>query len=160
MDEAPLNWRWRADPVPGGPAVIFDIDGVLADAAGRQHYLEWGDWRAFFDACGDDPVVEEIDRLLDLLDADLSIVLLTGRPLRVQPHTLGWLERYQVRWDLLVMRPYGDSRDVDHFKRAALTGLRDHGFDVRLALDDDPKNHAMYVDEGVPCIYIHSGYYP
>ena len=27
------------------------------------------------------------------------------------------------------------------------------------ALDDDPKNHAMYVREGVPCIYIHSGYY-
>ncbi len=33
------------------------------------------------------------------------------------------------------------------------------GFDIRLALDDDPKNHAMYVSEGVPCIYIHSGYY-
>ncbi len=159
MDAARKNWRWRTEPVAGGPAVIFDIDGVLADAAGRQHYLEWGDWRAFFDACGDDPVVEEIDRLLDLLDPTLTIVLLTGRPLRVQPHTLGWLERFQVRWDLLIMRPYGDSRDVDHFKRGSLAALREQDFDVRLALDDDPKNHAMYVDEGVPCIYIHSGYY-
>jgi hypothetical protein len=32
-----------------GAAVIFDIDGVLADAAGRQHYLDWGDWHSFFD---------------------------------------------------------------------------------------------------------------
>jgi len=30
---------------------------------------------------------------------------------------------------------------------------------VRLAFEDDPANHAMYVDEGVDCLYIHSGYY-
>ena len=40
-----------------------------------------------------------------------------------------------------------------------LRDLVTKGFDIRLALDDDPKNHAMYVSEGVPCIYIHSGYY-
>jgi len=34
--------------------------------------------------------------------------------------------------------------------------LRRHGFDLRLALEDDPSNHAMYVAEGVPCVYIHS----
>jgi len=37
--------------------------------------------------------------------------------------------------------------------------LRASGFDLRLALEDDPQNHAMYVDEGIPCVYIHSGYY-
>ena len=152
------NWHWRAEPSMG-EAVIFDIDGVLADAAGRQHYLEWGDWRRFFEACGDDPVVEEIERLLELLDPGLTIVLLTGRPRRVQPHTLGWLERFSIRWDLLIMREYGNYTGVDEFKRATLADLREYGFDIRLALDDDPKNHAMYVSEGVPCIYIHSGYY-
>ncbi len=152
------NWHWRAEPATGD-AVIFDIDGVLADAAGRQHYLEWGDWRRFFEACGDDPVVEEIERLLELLDPGLTIVLLTGRPRRVQPHTLGWLERFSIRWDLLIMREYGNYAGVDEFKRATLADLREYGFDIRLALDDDPKNHAMYVSEGVPCIYIHSGYY-
>ena len=57
------------DPRVPGSAVIFDIDGVLADAAGRQHYLDWGDWKSFFDAVGDDPIIEEIERLLELLDA-------------------------------------------------------------------------------------------
>ena len=98
------NWRWRDEPRAPGPAVIFDIDGVLADAAGRQHFLDWGDWRSFFDACGDDPTIEEIERLLELLDSSLAIILLTGRPRRVQPHTLGWLARYKIRWDLLIMR--------------------------------------------------------
>jgi phosphoglycolate phosphatase-like HAD superfamily hydrolase len=153
------HWRWRGAPLAPGPAVVFDIDGVLADAAGRQHFLEWGDWRSFFDACTDDPVVEEIERLLELLDSSLAVILVTGRPQRVQPHTLAWLERYSIRWDLLVMREYGDYSIVDLFKRQTLHDLAEYGFDVRLALDDDPKNHAMYVSEGVPCIYIHSGYY-
>jgi phosphoglycolate phosphatase-like HAD superfamily hydrolase len=153
------NWRWRDVRLTPRQAVIFDIDGVLADAAGRQHYLDWGDWRSFFDACGDDPVIEEIERLLELLDERLAVVLVTGRPRRVQPHTLAWLERYSIRWDLLIMREYGDYSGVDHFKRSVVHDLKGYGFDLRLALDDDPKNHAMYVGEDVPCIYIHSGYY-
>lgn len=151
--------RWRSAELPAGPAVIFDIDGVLADAQGRQHYLEWGDWRSFFDACGDDPVIEEIERLLELLDDDLLIVLVTGRPRRVEPHTLAWLERYGLRWDILIMRERGEYSDVDQFKRGVLKELLERGFNIRLALDDDPKNHAMYVAEGVPCLYVHSGYY-
>jgi phosphoglycolate phosphatase-like HAD superfamily hydrolase len=158
-DYALENWHWRGEALAPGSAVIFDIDGVLADAAGRQHYLDWGDWRSFFDACGDDPIIEEIERLLELLDPTLAVILLTGRPRRVQPHTVAWLERYGLRWDLLIMREYGDYSGVDEFKRDALHDLVAQGFDIRLALDDDPKNHAMYVSEGVPCIYIHSGYY-
>jgi phosphoglycolate phosphatase-like HAD superfamily hydrolase len=155
----PENWCWRTDDRTGGRAVIFDIDGVLADAAGRQHYLEWGDWRSFFDACADDPVIEEIERLLELLSDDLKVILVTGRPMRVRPHTLGWLQRYALRWDLLIMRDFGDYDVVDHFKRGVVHDLTDYGFELRLALDDDPKNHAMYVGEGVPCLYVHSGYY-
>ena len=155
------NWRWRAGPVAPGPAVVFDIDGVLSDATSRQHFIERGrrDWGAFFEACGDDPVIEEVARLVELLDPSLTVVLLTGRPLRVQPQTLAWLERYGLRWDLLVMRDRGDYSQVTTFKRAVVADLRAHGLDLRLALEDDPANHAMFVEEGVPCVYIHSGYY-
>jgi len=157
----PANWRWHDRPATAGPAVVFDIDGVLSDAAGRQHFLERGrrDWAAFFEACGDDEVIEEIARLLELLDQRLTVVLLTGRPLRVRPQTLAWLERYGVRWDLLVMRDRGDYDHVTDFKRRVVEDLRAHGLDLLLALEDDPSNHAMFVAEGVPCVYIHSGYY-
>jgi hypothetical protein len=158
------NWCWHAEAGsahPGGPAVIFDIDGVLSDAAGRQHFIEQGnrDWSAFFEACGDDPVIEEIARLLELLDSSLAVVLLTGRPLRVRPQTLAWLRRYGLRWDLLVMREQGDYAQVTSFKQRTVADLRAHGFDLRLAFEDDPSNHAMYVADGIPCVYIHSGYY-
>ena len=157
----PENWRWRAGPVDPGPAVVFDMDGVLSDAAGRQHYLEYPrrDWQAFFDACGDDPLIDEVARVLELLDDGLRIVLLTARPLRVQRQTVAWLERYDLRWDLLVMREYGDYSSAREFKRWTVKELREYGFDLRLAFEDDRRNYEMFHAEGVPCLYIHSGYY-
>ena len=154
------NWRWRQDPVTG-PAVIFDLDGVLSDAASRQHFLERGrrDWDAFFEACGEDPLIEEVAVLLHLLDPALHIVLLTARPLRVRPQTLSWLEHYKLRWDLLVMRDYGDYRSAPSFKQMTVEELRQHGIEPRLAFEDDRRNLVMFRYEGVPCVYIHSGYY-
>lgn len=157
----PDNWWWRAGPVEPGPAVVFDVDGVLSDAAGRQHYLEWPrrDWESFFEACGDDPVIDEVATVLALLAAELRVVLLTARPLRVRAQTLGWLERYGLRWDLLVMRPRDDHMASRRFKQLEVGQLRSWGLDLQLAFEDDRRNHAMFHAEGVPCVYIHSGYY-
>lgn len=157
----PDHWTWRGDPVAPGAAVVVDIDGVLSDASLRQHYIEAPrrDWRAFFDACGDDPVIEEVKTLLDLLDPALQIVLLTARPHRVHPLTEAWLERYRIRWDLLVMRPWGDYELSRDFKQSVVWDLRAHGFDLRLAFEDDRRNVEMFRVEGIPCVYVHSGYY-
>jgi HAD superfamily, subfamily IIIB (Acid phosphatase) len=154
------NWCYRTEGLVPGRCVVFDIDGVLSDAVGRQHFIEQGrgDWNAFF-ACGEDPVIAEIERLLELLDASLQVVLVTGRPRRVRPQTLAWLERYGLRWDLLIMRDWGDYSFVSSYKQGVVEELRAQGFEILLALEDDPQNHAMYVAEGIPCVYIHSGYY-
>jgi len=157
----PENWTWHSDPVEAGRAVVVDIDGVLSDAAGRQHYIEspYADWRAFFDACGEDPVIEEVKQLLDLLDRDLQVVLLTARPHRVHPITEAWLRRYEIRWDLLVMRSWGDYDWARDFKHASVWDLRRFGFELCLAFEDDRRNVEMFRAEGIPCVYIHSGYY-
>jgi phosphoglycolate phosphatase-like HAD superfamily hydrolase len=158
---APPNWQWRDQPVEPGTAIVFDMDGVLSDAAGRQHFLEWPDpdWLAFFEACGDDQLIDEVARLLDVIAPEHRIVLLTARPLRVRPQTLAWLERYELRWDLLIMRDYGDYDVAREFKRSAIGDLRKHGFELQLAFEDDRRNYLMFHQEGVPCVYIHSGYY-
>lgn len=159
--QEPGNWCWRVGPEVPGPAVVFDVDGVLSDAASRQHFLEPGrrDWEGFFDACGDDPLIEEVATLLALLDPALQIVLLTGRPVRVQPQTRSWLERFDLRWDLLIMRDYGDYTAAREFKRQTVGQLRSRGFDLRLAFEDDRRNLEMFREEGVTSVYIHSGYY-
>ena len=97
--------------------------------------------------------------LLDLLAPDLSVVLLTARPERVHHLTEAWLHRYQIRWDVLVMRPWGDYDVSRDFKQSSVWDLRRYGFELALAIEDDRRNVAMFREEGVPCIYIHSGYY-
>ncbi|MFN8050261.1 MAG: hypothetical protein U0Q22_02365 [Acidimicrobiales bacterium] len=161
VSRAPDNWEWRDGPVDAGPTVIFDLDGVLSDAAGRQHYIEYPfpDWEAFFHACGDDDLISEVARLLEVIDADHRIVMLTARPMRVQPQTLAWLERYDLRWDVLIMREFGDYMVAPAFKQRSVFELRELGFDLRLAFEDDPRNVHMFHSQDVPCVYIHSGYY-
>jgi hypothetical protein len=158
---APEHWTWRDGAVEPGPAAVIDIDGVLSDATTRQHYLEAPrrDWRAFFDACGEDPVIEEVKVLLDLLDPALKTVLLTARPERVHHLTEAWLEHYRIRWDVLLMRPWGDYVQSREFKQESVWELRSYGFELRLAIEDDRRNVEMFRGEGVPCIYFHSGYY-
>lgn len=150
--------------MPPGACVVFDLDGVLSDAAGRQHFVNdpaggRKDWQAFFAASGDDPLIREVHVLLDLLDPTLTVVLLTARPARVLDETLAWLARYEVRWDLLVMRPVRDGRPATEFKRAVVRQLLAAGYELRLAFEDDRRNVSMLHDEGVPCVYLHSGYY-
>lgn len=160
--QPPHNWEVRPGAREPGPCVIFDLDGVLSDAVGRQHFVEGPgrrNWDAFFAACGEDPLLEETATLLHLLDPSLGIVLLTARPLRVQAETLSWLRRYRLRWDVLIMRPYGDYSRAAEFKQDSLWELQQAGWEVRLAFEDDPRNLAMFRAEGVPSVYIHSGYY-
>ena len=160
-DAPPDSWWWRSEPVVPGPVVVFDMDGVLSDASRRQHLLDQPrrDWDAFFAASGDDDVIAETARLLEVIDPALPVVLLTARPLRVRPQTLDWLVRHDLRWDLLVMRPDDGPVASSDFKREVVVQLRQDGFDLRLAFEDDRRNVAMFHGEGVPCVYIHSGYY-
>lgn len=163
-DDIPAHWAWRAGVVDARAAVIFDIDGVLSDASGRQHFLQEDasgrrNWRGFFDSCGEDPLLEDVAALVEVIDPHVVIVLLTGRPVRVRPRTLEWLERYDLRWDLLIMRNAGNYLHSPEFKRLTVKELRERGFDIRVALEDDLRNIDMFRSENVPCVYIHSGYY-
>jgi len=137
------------------------MDGVLADATGRQHHLtgKQKDWDAFFEACGEDPLVQDVVPLLELLDRDLRIVLLTGRPTSVRDQTLEWLECHKLRWDLLVMRPRGDYSAARSFKQATVPELRAADLEPVLGFEDDLRNAEMFRESGVPCVYVHSGYY-
>ena len=99
------------------------------------------------------------ETVLELLDPALQIVLLTARPHRVHHLTEAWLRRYDIRWDLLIMRPWGDYELARDFKELTVWELRSAGFELRLAFEDDRRNVEMFRGEGIPCLYVHSGYY-
>jgi hypothetical protein len=153
-------WTWRGDRL-AGPAVVFDLDGVLSNAAARQHYIKGPrpDWEAFFLASAEDPLIDEVATLLGLLSPDLVIVLLTARPARIGSLTVGWLTRYELRWDLLVMRRDRDYRPARLFKQESVREIGSRGLDLKLCVEDDLRNVEMFRSEGLPALYIHSGYY-
>ena len=58
------------------------------------------------------------------------------------------------------MRPWGDYELARDFKE--LDGLgapRRPGSSLALAFEDDRRNVEMFRAEGIPCLYVHSGYY-
>ena len=57
------------------------------------------------------------------------------------------------------MRGYGSDDLSREYKAETVTQLRDHGFELRLAFEDDRANVDMFRAAGVPCVYFHSGYY-
>ena len=112
----PPNWRWRAGSVEPGPAIVFDLDGVLSDAAGRQHYLEYPrrDWEAFFQACGDDELIDEVARLLELLDEHLLIPgrhpVLTAEPTDGDAMEIRYRDRlYRIPVEEVIVLPISNT---------------------------------------------------
>ena len=162
MIAIPRHWHWRQKANQPGDCAIVDIDGVLADAEHRQHYLDppWRDWDGFFAECGGDGVFEETKTLLELMDSTLTIVLLTSRPTWIQKATLDWLSRHKIRYDLLIMRPLGDFQPSPAFKHDETESLRQFGYLPVLAIDDDMRNVRMYKNEGIPTLFLDSGYHP
>jgi hypothetical protein len=154
---------WRGDPRPVGRAVVVDIDGVLSDASTRQHFLNnpegVRDWQGFFGSVGDDRPLVAVPALLHLLDPSITVILLSGRPAWVAERTREWLERQGIRWDRLVVREGDDVMDPTSFKRDVVLALRADGWEVVFAFDDNEGIVQMFVEEDIPTLYVHSGYY-
>ncbi|MGE0141241.1 MAG: hypothetical protein AB7R77_25860 [Ilumatobacteraceae bacterium] len=155
--------QWYDAPRQPGRCVLVDIDGVLSDASQRQHYLNNAegtrDWKGFFGAVGDDLPLPAVPALLGILDPTLTVVLLSARPSWVFATTVDWLHRHGMRWDLLILRGDDDVVHAAEFKRGVLFELREAGWEVVLAIDDDERIIDMYRDEQQAALYIHSGYY-
>lgn len=161
LDQDFSNWTYRGPTELTREVVIFDVDGVLSDASARQHFIRrpQPDWEAFFSACDQDPLIVDAAALLSVIEPSCSVVFLTGRPLSAREKTLNWIGRHELRWDLLVMRHWGDYSAARTFKRYEIAKLRAKGLEPKVAFEDDPRNVEMLKAQGVPCVYLYSGYY-
>lgn len=97
--------------------ILQDIDGTLADARHRVHFVKKEkdsgkrDWKSFFAAAKDDRPYEhilELNRVLFL--ANYEIILITGRPENLREATEKWLKEFGVYYSKLLMRPVNDRR--------------------------------------------------
>lgn len=155
------SWTWHTGEVDPGQIVLVDMDGVISNAWHRQHFLSGTsrDWKGFFNSARDDEPILSGITLLDLLGDSAVVALVTARPDSILDDTVAWLREYDVRWELLIMRGRADHGPAPEMKRLAVQELRDAGYDPVLAIDDHEENIAMYEEEEIAAIYMHSGYY-
>ncbi len=141
--------------------VIFDIDGVIADATHRNHHITKpnNNWDEFFQDCENDTQLTHNTHLLQLLAKHNNITLLTSRPKAVKKQTTNWLTKNNIPWNTLIMRSARNDIPSANYKKLAIQQLIEQNTTIEIVFDDDPKNIAEIKKLGINAIYIHSGYY-
>lgn len=119
---------------------VIDIDGVVADVRHRLHHVTGRpkDWRAFFAAADDDPLLDEGAETVRRLAEVYGIVWLSGRPERLRAVTRTWLAGHGLPEGPMVLRPDRDYRPSHHYKVDELRRLSGSRTVVVL-VDDDPR---------------------
>ena len=143
-----------AQPDSRPEAVIFDVDGTLADVASIRHYVT-GEKKNFtkFHAAASlvHPHREAVELAASLKRAGYAILVVTSRKEEWRRNTTVWLRKWEVEFDRMYMRGQDDGRrDVD-VKRDILQAIR-RTHRVVLAVDDNPAIIALWNEERIPVV--------
>ena len=133
-------------------AVIFDIDGTLADCEHRRQYVATKpkNWPAFEAGQSADPVMSRVkDTLLDFYAKEYKIVLCSGRNDHTRDQTIEWLNRNEIPFDDLYMRTSGDSRKDNIVKSELLDQILAKGYDILMVFDDRQQVVDMWRQRGL-----------
>ena len=122
------------------PLAVVDVDGVLADVRHRLHHLERRpkDWRGFFAAAPQDPLLEVGRDTVVRLAEVCEVVYLSGRPEHCRRDTEAWFASHGLPAGELLLRPPGDSRPAKVLKVEVLRRLAQRA-PVTVLVDDDTE---------------------
>ena len=152
-----LTTDYRHDKI-----VIFDLDGTLAlidkrrDLATKNGKMNWN---VFFNPDNidlDTPNQPVIDMANMLYSQDYIIYILSGRSDKTHQATIDWLSKYNVDYDLLIMRPQNQlyKKDAD-LKQSWLDTI---GKDrVSMVFDDRNQVVDMWRDNGITAFQVADG---
>lgn len=135
-------------------AIIFDLDGTLADCRHRQYHVKHKDWNSFYAGIGEDGPIKELFALKECLyHAGYKIILCSGRPDEHREATISWLTEHEFGpFDELYMRATGDYRKDHIVKSQLLDGMITDGYEPFLVIDDRPTVVAMWRERGLMCL--------
>lgn len=135
-------------------AVIFDVDGTIANNEHRVHHLKETpkNWDAFFSKQSDDPPYLPMIAVAQAMsNAGHSIIICTARHNKHAEETILWMEKHNMPWDEFYSRDEGDRTNDDIMKRELLQRMRKHGHDPFLVFDDRDRLVKMWRKEGLMC---------
>lgn len=152
---------------------IFDLDGTLSNGEHRLHLINPDphsadagkkpkkDWDAYFDACDQDDVHEDIAHLARVLaDAGHTIWIWSGRTERVRDKTLAWLADHSIPFDELRMRPDNSFKPDTEIKLGWLASLSaEERSQIMGAFEDRNSVVAAWRSQGIRCFHVQDGDY-
>lgn len=141
-------------------AVIFDIDGTLADCDHRREHVvsKPKNWKAFNAAMHlDTPKGDIVELLLTMFDADNKIVLCSGREAVFYDQTQTWLMKHGIPYHALYMRAEKDYREDPIVKSELLDEILADGYEPWIVFDDRSRVVDMWRSRGLTCCQVAPG---
>lgn len=142
---------------------IFDLDGTLCDTSHRDHLVQGKDrdWDRFNALCPlDPPRPAEVALARSWLKAGNQLAILTGRTAGYWEVTRHWLYDHGIHYHMLGMRPNGDFRPSEVFKREWYEDfVKLVGEQALFTVEDRDKMVKFWRDLGVTCFQCQPGAY-
>lgn len=160
LDEADVV-DFRYPPGEKPLVVISDLDNTLCNANHREHFLRKEgkkDWKGFFDAMVEDPIVPEVEETLRMFNEYYPIVYCSGRPDTYKRITVDWLYNKVMDFNThLFMRPRNDSRADTIIKEIILDFELLTRYTPFVVLDDRDCVVQMWRARGIKCFQVAPG---
>lgn len=134
------------------PCVLVDVDGTLAQMAGRSPY----DWARV----GEDKVNEPVADLVRQLHVhdDTKIIIMSGRDGSCKEETVKWLNDNDIPFDDIFMRTAGDQRKDSVVKEELFYNHIEPNYRVRFVLDDRDVCIKLWREVlNLPCFQVNYG---
>lgn len=144
-------------------AMIFDIDGTLADVTHLTHMLgafpkageSYVEYEEYHKLAVHAPVVAwVVDMARAASKINYRIFLATSRRTTFMTETVQFLELNNIPCDMMFMRDPSDDRSATDLKRDVLSRIRRLGYTVEQAFDDDPEVITMWESEGIEAFLV------
>ena len=135
-------------------AVIVDLDGTLClNLEGRPFYGE-----GTAEGIANDYPIEIVIDMVNSLRSSYDIIIVTGRENipEIKKATIDWLFEHNVGWDDIRFRPTGDYSPSYLVKEDMLNHIQQE-YNVKIAIEDEPKCVEMYRKKGIICMQPNSG---
>lgn len=154
------DFYWGKDK-DGNDLYARDSQSNYCDAIGNPFKP---DWQAFNEACSEDNPIKPVVKIADSFFLNNTpYEIWTGRGESVRQKTEDWLNKHDIQWTGLKMRPPGDNRPAHVIKEEWLKDLwprlkpctkenKDIVYnrpDIKMVFESDPESIAMYRKRGI-----------
>jgi phosphoglycolate phosphatase-like HAD superfamily hydrolase len=141
-------------------AVIFDVDGTLANIEHRRHWVQSKpkNWPAFNAAMKKDGIHQDVAYVFDIFkEAGHTMLIASGRGEEDREVTELWLFEAGLVYEKLYMRPAKDYRPDNIIKMEILDQMRQDGYNPHFVFDDRNQVVDAWRQAGLRCFQVAPG---